>query len=140
MVERRHDYLTPYAHCPSGARGVSFDKAKQKWVVKIQKDGRRKFIGAFDNFEDATAIHHQIVADWSQFDTICDALSKNKDYNASFATNTSGVRGVSYSKFHKKWEAKVQHNGTRTRIGYYDRFEDAVAARASFIKSRKLIT
>ncbi len=39
--------------------------------------------------------------------------------------NTSGVRGVYWHKYHKKWVARVQVNRKRIVIGYFDSIEIA---------------
>lgn len=39
----------------SGVAGVWFYKKRQKWQVTINGTKKRKYIGAFDNFEDAVA-------------------------------------------------------------------------------------
>lgn len=57
------------------------------------------------------------------------------DYQSLFAHNTSGIRGVSYDKAKKKWEVKVQFNGHRTRLGFFDSIKDAAAAREKFFDS-----
>ena len=41
----------------------------------------------------------------------------------------TGVKGVSWAKKAKKWEAQIQHNGTKKHLGYYETKEDAIAAR-----------
>ena len=37
----------------SGVCGVSWDKNKNKWQANIRENGKQKFIGRFDKFEDA---------------------------------------------------------------------------------------
>ena len=37
----------------SGARGVNFDRRKNKWRAQIQKDGRNRFIGYFNSIGEA---------------------------------------------------------------------------------------
>lgn len=44
-------------------------------------------------------------------------------------TNTSGVRGVSWSKRDQKWEAYIKFKGTLHHLGHYKNIEDAVKAR-----------
>jgi hypothetical protein len=39
----------------SGVKGVSWNKAKQKWQVYIMVDGKNKFIGYYDILEEAEA-------------------------------------------------------------------------------------
>lgn len=49
----------------SGVKGVHYDKANKKWVAVIGRNGKRIFLGRFDNIEEAkiayakgAAIHH----------------------------------------------------------------------------------
>ena len=42
--------------------------------------------------------------------------------------NTSGYKGVSYSKFAKKWKAAIQVKGKSSHIGYFDNAEQAYEA------------
>lgn len=44
-------------------------------------------------------------------------------------TNTSGVRGVSWSKRDQTWEAYIKFKGTFHHLGHYKNIEDAVKAR-----------
>lgn len=45
------------------------------------------------------------------------------------ANNTSGVRGVGWSKASGKWRAYIKHNGKDIHLGVYDDFEQAAKAR-----------
>lgn len=45
--------------------------------------------------------------------------------------NTSGTTGVCFNKRNKKWAAHINFNNESIHIGYFDNFEDAVAARKS---------
>lgn len=45
------------------------------------------------------------------------------------ADNTSGVIGVSWRKRDSKWHASIKANGQAIFLGYFECFEDAVAAR-----------
>ena len=53
MATKKYDYETLYTHNSSGIRGVSYDKAKRKWEVKIQKNRQRVRVGFFDSIKDA---------------------------------------------------------------------------------------
>lgn len=46
--------------------------------------------------------------------------------------NTSGYRGVHWSKDHQKWRAQVCLNGKKHTLGWYDAPEDADAACKAF--------
>lgn len=56
--------------------------------------------------------------------------SENNQNTKIRSDNTSGAKGVSWSTFYKKWHAYIKVNGKRTHCGYFERFDDAVAARA----------
>lgn len=43
--------------------------------------------------------------------------------------NTSGVMGVSWYKAGDKWTAYIMVGGAKQHLGYFDNFDDAVAAR-----------
>lgn len=43
--------------------------------------------------------------------------------------NTSGVRGVSWDRQYGKWLGRIQINGQTFRLGYFDKLEQAKAAR-----------
>lgn len=45
-------------------------------------------------------------------------------------TNTSGVRGVSWSKQKQDWEAYIKFKGVLYHLGHYKKLEDAAKARA----------
>lgn len=48
-----------------------------------------------------------------------------------YATNTSGEMGVYWSKALQKWRVQIQAQAKLTHIGYFDNFDEAVAARKS---------
>lgn len=77
-------------------------------------------------------------------DHIDNIITNNKLNNLRFATksengqnrklnnnNTSNVKGVCWNKRRKKWHARIDLNGKRFNIGYYETFEDAKIARQS---------
>lgn len=46
------------------------------------------------------------------------------------AGNASGVQGVSWHKTRRRWYAHIRQDGAQKSLGYFEKFEDAVAARA----------
>ena len=42
----------------SGYTGVTFNKRSHKYIARISRDGKRLFLGSFDNFEDAVKVRH----------------------------------------------------------------------------------
>ena len=61
--------------------------------------------------------------------------SGNKKNLPKPRTNTSGVVGVRWFKPGNKWRAEIQVNGKSRHIGYFDRIEDAAAARLEVARS-----
>ena len=49
--------------------------------------------------------------------------------SGNYKTNTSGVKGVSWSKSHQKWNAYICVNKKLSSLGFYDKIENAVIAR-----------
>ncbi|ABN47338.2 putative NHN endonuclease [Salmonella phage SETP3] len=47
-------------------------------------------------------------------------------------TNTSGVKGVNWSKHHSAWCARVTFKGTRYQIGYFQNINDAEVSLREF--------
>ena len=45
------------------------------------------------------------------------------------SNNVTGVRGVYRITAKSKWRVEIKKHGIKTHIGYFDNFEDAVAAR-----------
>ena len=53
----------------------------------------------------------------------------NMRNTGNLARNTSGVKGVGWSKANQKWESRIHVNGKGISIGYYKSFSNAVCAR-----------
>lgn len=51
------------------------------------------------------------------------------------ANNTSGYKGVSWSKRKQKWQALIESKGRQIHLGYYDNKIEAAAAYAEAAKS-----
>jgi hypothetical protein len=58
-----------------------------------------------------------------------DATRKqNAENQKLLIINTSGYRGVSWSKREKKWRAELKNDGKKMHLGYYEKLEDAALA------------
>lgn len=51
--------------------------------------------------------------------------SQNHQNCHRYKNNSSGIKGVNWSKYHKKWIARIEVNGKRLYLGYFDSKEDA---------------
>jgi hypothetical protein len=56
------------------------------------------------------------------------STSQNQQNSHKRSDNSSGVKGVSFNKAHGKWEAEVQMNGLRRRLGLFAKLDDAASA------------
>jgi hypothetical protein len=56
--------------------------------------------------------------------------AENKQNRAKQNTNTSGYTGVGWNIGKGKWQSRIMRDGKSIHLGYYDRIEDAVNARA----------
>lgn len=54
--------------------------------------------------------------------------SQNKANSATYKSNSSGCKGVGFDKATGRWKARVQVNGKRISLGYFDSPESAYAA------------
>jgi len=61
MLTKKRDYKSLSAHNSSGIRGVSYDKTKKKWEVKVQRAGQRVRVGFFNDLRDAAAAHSAFI-------------------------------------------------------------------------------
>lgn len=55
--------------------------------------------------------------------------SENMQNSVRAVNNTSGRKGVSWANRERKWVASIKIHGKQLSLGYYDSFDDAVAAR-----------
>lgn len=57
------------------------------------------------------------------------ATDEDNMHNLNLSSlNTSGVKGVSWSKRTKLWQAQICANSIRTHLGYYKTIQDAEVA------------
>lgn len=54
--------------------------------------------------------------------------SQNAANRPAHADNFSGIKGVSWSKPNRKWQARIVRDGNRTNLGYYENIEAAADA------------
>jgi len=85
------------------------------------KDGNIKSCGCLFNENSKILNTRSIFFEGTNIDRLkSKKISKN---------NTSGVKGVSYIKRRKKWQASLMIQGKTIHLGYFNRIEDAIRAR-----------
>eukprot|EP00984_Skeletonema_dohrnii_P002786 scaffold958_cov128-Skeletonema_dohrnii-CCMP3373.AAC.4 len=129
--------------------GVFFCKQMNKWMAKVMIEGDSKYIGCYENEEDA-------AIDYARAEVKCKgqrALDKARAQNSlaidlsdvppqqPILKNTGRIKqgaskytGVSFSKQKNKWIAQITIDGKRRCIGCYENEEEAAVdyARALF--------
>ena len=63
MASKKYDYTTLYLHNSSGHRGVSFDKSRNQWEVKVGRGGQRKRVGRYKTLDEAVAAHRAYISE-----------------------------------------------------------------------------
>lgn len=58
--------------------------------------------------------------------------AENLQNTGKYNTNTSGFKGVSWHKSHKKWVAQIQVNNKKIHLGYFNSPEEAHAVYCRF--------
>lgn len=51
--------------------------------------------------------------------------AQNNQNQGMRKSNTSGIKGVSWSKVAGKWNARIRHNGKEIHLGYFSKKDDA---------------
>jgi len=98
---------------------VYWNEDKKRWQVQLTYNKKRFFGGLFDNEKHAAM----------KVNLLCDILGierKNRMIDIEFDTIrqvhilTSQYIGISWNKSHKKWIARLTHNGKRYCAGVFD--------------------
>lgn len=100
---------------------------KPNWNKNIRM--HRLIMGVLDNNEVVIDhINHKTNDNRKCNLRICTELDNNKNQILS-KSNTTGVKGVSYSKQHNKYEAYITVNGKRKALGLYKTLNEATKVR-----------
>ena len=100
-------------------------KATTKRIHRLVADA---FI---DNPENKTCVDHiDNIRKNNHVSNLRFATNKENSQNRKISKrNTSGIKGISYYKGSKKWQAYINIDGIRIYLGYFDNIEDAKQAR-----------
>ena len=98
-------------------RGVGWRKDKQRWFAELSVDGRRQFLGLFEDEEEARAAYV----------TACREAGRDPDA----APTSSRHRGVSWEKRRRQWKAQIQVNGKNRCLGLFHDEDEAARAYAA---------
>ena len=87
-------------------RGVSWNKAKKKWLAQKKVQGKLVYLGLYADEEDAAR-------------AIAEYVERGAVPPQRRGGVTSEHTGVSWNKAAKKWQAEKRVQGKRVHLGYY---------------------
>ena len=74
--------------------------------------------------------HENRIRDDNRIENLRPATYLENNANVGLnCKNTSGHKGISWSKSCKKWHARIRHKPKNIHVGYFENIEDAVKAR-----------
>jgi hypothetical protein len=113
----------------SGVGGIHWVFFEQKWRVQLSINKVRIKIGSFYNIDDAVAALLAAKEQYVDPNPLQEHFSRLKlNQRGLRSNNKSSVAGVYYSS-DRKWIASLTVNNSRYILGYFENFNDAVAAR-----------
>jgi len=142
ILNRGHTYGA------SKYKGVTLHNQYNKYVARITVNKKMHHIGLFDNEEDAARAYDRVAI--LEFGDYACTNFPREDYDVSDlvslkqilqdrSTNKSSQYiGVTWSKYHKKWQSYMKINGKQITLGYFDSEVDAAKARDIAIKKHGL--
>lgn len=106
----------------SGFKGVYWQKNRQNWQARISKDYVRVHIGTFDDPEEAARAYDTVAAKlFGEYALLNFPDSPPTEIKPRLqGNNTSGYRGVSWSKRMNKWAVRVCKGSKVFYSGHFD--------------------
>lgn len=89
----------------------------KKWYVRLQINGKSKYLGAFDSKKLAKKAKNKALK-----------LEKEEKYNeikVAIPKTLSKYKGVTFDKSRNKWKASVQREGVKYNLGRFNSEEEA---------------
>ena len=99
---------------------ISFHKTRNKWVVRITKDGKQFHVGTFATRKDAT--------------TARDSFLKGEIVINPSEKKSPHGKHISFHKASSKYHVQVWMNSKLERVGYFSSKDKAIKARDNFLE------
>eukprot|EP00984_Skeletonema_dohrnii_P021054 scaffold10417_cov83-Skeletonema_dohrnii-CCMP3373.AAC.1 len=129
--------------------GVFFNKPTKKWITRIDIEGKNRYIGSYENEEEAGSDYARAVFKYKGQGEPGKAREQDSfiidlgdvppqppilKSSGSIKEGASKYIGVTFNKQTNKWQAQIRIEGKNRHIGYYDNEEEAAVdyARAVF--------
>jgi len=124
---KRSDLVGTIAGSPSNQGYILINVDNQKYRAH-----RLAWFYVTGRWPSALLDHRNRLKDDNRWDNLREATkAQNEQSKAPSSINTSGTKGVAWSRATKKWQAYIDHPGIARHIGVFESFKDAVAARRS---------
>lgn len=116
----------------AGCRGIDTRSGNPRYVVIYKKKSRqapRLIFQMFHGYIPKSVICLDKDSSNTRIENLKEATNSQMQYNKrKMSSNTSGYRGVSFSKSKKKWSASICMNGKQISLGAFDDPQKAHAA------------
>lgn len=113
-------------------KGVRLYKNSGRWGAQIQNKSGQIYLGLYSTEDEAGAAYNHAAREYfGEFACYNDVPNWQNIYPVPLklnSANTSGFRGVSWSKVGKMWTADIRKGGIRERLGYFKNKTDAALA------------
>jgi len=106
-------------------KGVSWDKSHRKFLAQIYSDGKTSRLGRFDDEEEAARTYDVAAA---KLGRPLNFPTADSEARAAIVGDSSQYKGVYWNKLKRMWEARIQKDRKKVRLGSFD--DEAEAARA----------
>lgn len=109
-------------HRPSSSSftGVSFHKATKKWHSSITVNGKSEYLGIFDCESEAGLYYENALI----------SIKQNKEIIKKKSIFSSKYKGVTWSKWAKKWQLRIRVDGKAVHLGYFKSELEAYEAKS----------
>ncbi|MFJ7919707.1 AP2 domain-containing protein [Lysinibacillus fusiformis] len=116
-------------------KGVYWDKSRDKWAAEIRVDNKKRFLGRFDNEDEAAKKYNEAAFEFYGEDCFLNVIGKNNNVEDwalkenSFARRNgkSGYRGVRVND--RTFTSSVYYNGVDIYVGS---FADSIQAAKAY--------
>lgn len=109
IITNRENSNQKHIKSSSKYTGVSWHKGNKKWCSVIVVNGKNKFLGLFDDEEEASKYYQNALL----------SIKNNTDIIVKKHTYTSKYKGVTWNKTSNKWLARITINKRRICLGYF---------------------
>jgi hypothetical protein len=109
----------------SGVCGVCWDRAKELWLANIRIDGVTRFLGYFEDFNDAVTCRQNAQKELGFHD------NHGKPFGGRPPEKKRKLSGITFDKAANKFRVQIRVKHVYVQIGYFEDWFEAVCARKS---------